>query len=85
MEAHRAFARRIMTEAKPGKKARIQFAYRAALARKPRPSETETIERVFDEALNWYRSDSERAIQMATEDTKRTGESNDEDFAEIAA
>src|SRR5207253_2317239 len=54
VEAARAFAERILREARGTPQERIQFAYRQALCRQARPEEAKLLTSVFEKQVNEY-------------------------------
>lgn len=64
VEAARAFATRILTEGGPDAKERIQWAWREALSRNPRPDELKTVQSLLAKHLSEYRQDVAAAQAM---------------------
>jgi hypothetical protein len=61
VEAARAFATRILREAPANPKARIEWAWQQALARKPSSTEVEALSRLLDQQLKDYQADPDAA------------------------
>jgi hypothetical protein len=83
VEAAQALARRIVREGGADTQARIAWAFRACLARAPRPEETARLAALHTAELAHYRLDSKAAEQMATSELGKAPESAD--LAELAA
>jgi len=61
VEAARAFATRILREAPANPQARVEWAWRQALTRKPSATEVEALTRLLDQQLKEYQADPEAA------------------------
>lgn len=83
VEAHQAFARRIVAEGGDETVDRICFAVQACLARQPDAKDIASLVSVYDKALAMYRDDSELATKMATDPLGPLPEGADE--ASLAA
>ena len=66
VEASRAFAQRVMTEAGPDPKQRIIYAFRLATARKPGADEMNVLLDVYQRQLGEYQKDNEAAEKLLT-------------------
>src|SRR5204863_7603981 len=64
VEASRAFAQRIMTEAGNDTKKRITYAFRLATSRAPNADETKVLFDVFNQELAEYRKDKGAAEKL---------------------
>ncbi len=64
VEASRAFAQRIMTEAGNDTKKRITYAFRLATSRAPNADEMKVLLEVFNQELGGYRKDKEAAEKL---------------------
>ncbi|MGV3722031.1 MAG: PSD1 and planctomycete cytochrome C domain-containing protein [Actinomycetota bacterium] len=64
VEASRAFAARILREAKGSPDERIAWAWQRALQRNPRPTEARTVRGLFDEHLKTYRANPKAAGEL---------------------
>jgi hypothetical protein len=64
VEAARKFAERVMVEGGSGVDQRITFAYRAVLARNPRPSELQLVRQLFSEYQVEFKDDPEAATKL---------------------
>lgn len=64
VEAARAFAKRILKECPGDTSARIQWAWRQALARAPRADEIETVRALLEKHLTEYRQDTKSADDL---------------------
>ncbi|HXT39986.1 MAG TPA: DUF1549 and DUF1553 domain-containing protein, partial [Candidatus Angelobacter sp.] len=64
VEASRAFAQRIMTEAANDPKKRIIYAFRLATARPPDPGEIKVLLEVYNQQLDEYRKDRGAAEKL---------------------
>jgi hypothetical protein len=83
VEAARALAERAMREGGGSPGSRVEWVYRAALSRKPRPDEASVLAGLLDKHLTEYRADRAAASELI-----RTGERpvpTDLDPAELAA
>jgi hypothetical protein len=67
VESHQAFARRILSEGGFGFDERIRFAFKVCLAREPSNHDLSTLQKLYDQAVEVYRNDADRAHQMATD------------------
>jgi hypothetical protein len=67
VEAARVFAQRILQEAGPDSDARLQFAFRTALARHPAPSELSILRQLYVSQLARYRADPAAAAALASQ------------------
>jgi hypothetical protein len=65
VEAARGFARRVLTEGPADLEGRIDFAFRAALARKPDEREVQVIKTRYRLLLERYRKDTKAAAEIA--------------------
>ena len=61
VEAARAFAERMLREGGSGTESRIQFAYRQALCRTPRPEEVKLLASVLERHLHSYTAEQSAA------------------------
>ncbi|HEV8542919.1 MAG TPA: PSD1 and planctomycete cytochrome C domain-containing protein [Verrucomicrobiae bacterium] len=64
VEASRVFAARILHECSGDTKSRINWAWRQALQRPPRPNEIETIESLLTKHLSEYKDDTKAADEV---------------------
>jgi hypothetical protein len=64
VEASRVFAARILRECSGDTKSRINWAWRQALQRPPRPNEIETIESLLTKHLSEYKDDTKAADEV---------------------
>jgi hypothetical protein len=83
VEAARAFAARIISAGGGATTARIEWAWREALSRPPRPDEFETARALFEKHLNEYRRDPKAAAALLKVGFSATPK--DMDPAELAA
>jgi hypothetical protein len=65
-EAARAFGERILSEGGSTAEERIAFAYRATLARSPKPEEFLVVKRALDQYLQRYQTDTAAAKQVVS-------------------
>ena len=70
VEASRALAQRMLTEAGRDPAARINFAFRLATARKPTPKERQVLRDIAERELSVYHKDPDAALKLL-----RVGES----------
>lgn len=66
VEAARAFAQRILTEAPADAKARLEFAWRTALARPATDNERAILQRTLDQQLATFQQDKDAAKKLAS-------------------
>src|SRR5690606_27177271 len=64
VEAARAFAARVMREGGEQTDARLEFAFRVALQREPRPQEIEVLTQLYAKHLEQYQADPASAAQI---------------------
>ncbi|MEO7649145.1 MAG: DUF1553 domain-containing protein, partial [Bryobacteraceae bacterium] len=64
VEAARALAQRVITEAGPDPAKRITLAYRLALARKPAPPEAQVLRDLAEQQTATYRKDKDAATKL---------------------
>jgi hypothetical protein len=64
VEAARVFAERIVRNAGDSRESRIQFAYRLALARPPRPDELRMLATLFQQHLDQYSATPDAANEL---------------------
>jgi len=83
VEAARAFAARILKEGGSDATSRIQWAWRQALARAPRPDEATTARALLDQHLGEYRRDPQAAEALSK--VGLLPAPKDVDLAELAA
>jgi hypothetical protein len=83
VEAARALAERLMTEAGPSTEARLDLAFRLTIARPPRPPEAAALSDVFTAGLAAFRGDPAAAQKLLSVGESRRNETLD--AAELAA
>ena len=82
VEAARAFAQRVLKEGGQANAARIDFAWRLALARPPSRKEQAILDRTLQENLTTYRNDPEAARKLVSVgDLPRPAELNESELA----
>jgi hypothetical protein len=64
IEASRKMAERVMTESGPSVDQRIDFAFKLATAREPRPQELAVLRHVFEAQLDAYRNDAKAVHKL---------------------
>ena len=64
VEAGRALAQRMMTEAGQETAQRVHYGFRLATARKPAPQELEVLLDMAQQQLNHYRVDKDAALKL---------------------
>ncbi|HZO90813.1 MAG TPA: DUF1553 domain-containing protein [Chthonomonadaceae bacterium] len=83
IEAARKLAERLLTESGPTPQARIQYAYRLALARAPRETEIKVLQDILEKQWARFRANQDAALKLLSVGESKRNEKLDP--AELAA